>query len=113
MPIPDLDNEGFLPEGVHESSLEEIREKFGRFQRSDKRLQLYRKLNEFMDAAKRTSLIAFVIVDGSFIGGKDEPSDIDLVLVLHRNHDWAAELRPFEYNVVSRRSVRKGFGLMF
>jgi hypothetical protein len=50
-----------------------------------------------------------VVVDGSFVTAKDEPGDIDLVLVLPTGHDFGAELRPFEYNVLSRRMVRKRY----
>jgi hypothetical protein len=32
MPIPPLDEDGLLPEGIHECSLEEIRARFGSFQ---------------------------------------------------------------------------------
>jgi uncharacterized protein (DUF1800 family) len=32
-----------------------------------------------------------------------------LVLILHTNHDLNATLRPFEYNVLSRRRVLKRY----
>jgi len=41
MPIPDLNEDGLLPEGIHEASLEEVRERFGRFQRTDRRPDLF------------------------------------------------------------------------
>ncbi len=40
---------------------------------------------------------------------KDEPSDIDLILVLRSNHDYHAELKPFEYNALSKSEVRRRF----
>jgi hypothetical protein len=45
MPIPDLDQGGFLPPGVHDCSLEEIGERFARFQVSDRRMRLFDKLS--------------------------------------------------------------------
>ena len=40
----------------------------------------------------------------------DEPADIDVVLVLPEEWDMAAEVRPFEYNLISRKRVRKKYG---
>lgn len=54
-------------------------------------------------------MICFVVVDGSFVTDKAEPNDIDLVLVLPNHHDFSADVRPFEYNVLSRRMVRRRF----
>ncbi len=52
-----------------------------------------------------------MIVDGSFVmGGVDSPEDIDLILVMPGGWDFAAELKPFEYNVASKRMVRKKYG---
>jgi hypothetical protein len=109
MPIPELNEDGFLPEGVHEASLEEVHERFGRFQRTDRRATLFTKLALFMADARASGLVEAVIVDGSFVTAKDEPSDIDLILVLRPDHDYGAELRPFEYNALSERRLRRRF----
>ena len=82
MPIPDLNEDGLLPEGIHEASLEEVRERFGRFQRTDRRPELFSKLALFLTEVRACGLVEAVIVDGSFVTAKDEPSDIDLILVL-------------------------------
>ena len=110
MAIPNLDLDGFLPEGVHECSLVELEERFGRFQRSDRRSALFAKFVEYLGEVRASGLATFVIVDGSFVTAKPEPNDIDLVLVLSAAHDLTAELRPFEYNALSRRMVRKRYG---
>lgn len=52
-----------------------------------------------------------VLVDGSYVTAKSEPNDIDLVLVLQADFDLSAEMRPMEYNVQSKRAVRKQYGL--
>jgi hypothetical protein len=109
MSIPHLNENGLLPEGVHEASVEEVRELFGLFQRSDKRPGLFSKLSRFLQEARSTGLIAAIIINGSFVTAKDEPSDIDLILVLRPEHDFKAELKPFEYNVLSRHRVRNRF----
>ncbi len=84
MPIPELNQDGFLPEGIHAASLEEVRERFGRFQRTDRRPALFAKLSTYMAEVRASGLVVAVIVDGSFVTAKDEPSDIDLILVLRR-----------------------------
>ena len=110
MAIPDLDQDGFLPDGIHDCSLGELEDRFGRFQRSDCRSALCAKLVEYLGEVRSTGMASFVIVDGSFVTDKPEPNDIDLVLVLSAAHDLATNFRPFEYNALSRRMVRKRYG---
>jgi hypothetical protein len=109
MPIPDLNENGLLPEGIHEASLEEVRERFGRFQRTDRRPSLFTKLSTYLAEVRASGLVVAVIVDGSFVTAKDEPSDIDLILVLRPDHDDRAELRPFQYNALEKHVVRRRF----
>jgi hypothetical protein len=109
MPIPQLNENGLLHEGIHEASLEEVRERFGRFQRTDRRPTLFSKLSAYLAEVRASGLVVAVIVDGSFVTAKDEPSDIDLILVLRPDHDDQAELRPFEYNALSKPRVRRRF----
>lgn len=110
MPIPELDADGFLPKGIHECTLDEVQERFGGFRNSDRRPNLFAKLQEFVQEARLTLLVTGVILDGSFVTDKAVPEDIDLILILREHHDFTATLRPFEYNVLSRRRVRKHFG---
>jgi hypothetical protein len=110
MPIPALNDDGFLPEGLHDCSLSEIQLRFGQFQRTDRRCRLFERLEVFLRAVKSTGLVTAAILDGSFVTDKDSPNDIDLILVLKADHDFAASLRPFEYNALSKRHVRRHFG---
>ena len=64
----------------------------------------------FVRDATRSGLVTAIIVDGSFVTDINDPNDIDLILVLHDGHDYNAELRPLEYNVLSRRSARRTYG---
>ena len=53
-----------------------------------------------------------MILDGSFVMTPvDEPNDIDLILVMPAGWDMAADLRPFEYNVVDKRYTRREYHL--
>jgi hypothetical protein len=107
MPIPDLDSDGFLPEGIHDCSLDEIGARFGRFQVSDQRCRLFQKLREYISEARKIGLIAEFIVDGSFVTDKPEPNDIDLVIVLVPSRVLEADLPPYQYNLISKRMVRR------
>lgn len=51
-----------------------------------------------------------MLIDGSFVMPMvDEPNDIDLVLVLPTDWDATADLRPFKYNLVSKKRVRQQY----
>jgi hypothetical protein len=39
----------------------------------------------------------------------DEPNDIDVILVLARDWDLTADLQPFQYNLLSKRGVKRDF----
>jgi len=110
MAIPGLDDAGLLPPGVHDCTLDEVRRSFGVFRTTDRRPTLYDKLQALVQEAWATGLVAEIIIDGSFVTAKPDPNDIDLILVLNAGHDFTAELRPFEYNVLSRRQARKIYG---
>jgi Family of unknown function (DUF6932) len=110
MPIPTLDRRGLLPMGLHPCTLEEIREEFGGFQGSDIRPRLFEALRSYVAEARSSAVVAWLVVDGSFVTGKQAPGDIDLLVVLPSDHDFSGMLRPAAYNVVSRRRVRKSHG---
>lgn len=109
MAIPDLEEDGFLPEGIHECSLDDLRIRFGQWQRSDCRTVLFAKLEAYFRDVRATGMVSFVVVDGSFISSKYDPNDIDLILILREDHEFSNLLRPFEYNALSRRMVRKRY----
>jgi hypothetical protein len=108
--IPALTYDGYLPEGVHDCTLVELQERFGQFQTIDARCRLFERFEQFVREATASGLVTALIVDGSFVTDKDRPNDIDVILVLRSGHDFAGDLRPFEYNVVSRLRVRRQFG---
>jgi len=109
--LPPLTREGLLPEGVHAASLGSVKQRFGQFQQSDCRCRLFKKLEDFVREVGGAGWRAHVIVDGSFVMAcVDEPSDIDIILVLPKGWDMSAEVRPFEYNLLSRRRTRSRYG---
>ena len=110
MPIPPFNKDAFLPPGVHDCTLEELRQRFGMFQGTDWRPKLFARLEILVDSARRSGLFCAVIVNGSFVTGKSHPNDIDLVLVLKPGHDFLAEVTPDQYNLLQARAVQRKFG---
>lgn len=110
MLIPALNTDGFLPAGVFDCTLAELRERFGRFQVSDQRTRLFARLEELVGAMQRSGLFEALLVDGSFVTAKPTPNDIDLVAVLRPGHDFERDLPMSEYALVSRAMLRRQFG---
>ena len=110
MAIPQFTEHGWLPEGVHDGTLEEAAEQFGRFQHSDRRPQLWARFLEFVGEAKSCGLIDAILVDGSFVTAEPAPHDIDLILVVSATHDFSEDFQPSAYNILSKRQVHRRFG---
>jgi hypothetical protein len=107
--IPQLEH-GVLPSGIHTCTLEECKEMFGKFSRSDRRIQLTEALHRYVGDVRSAGIALSILVDGSYVTSKPEPNDIDLILVLRPDLDLSAELQPIEYNVQSKRAVKKLYG---
>src|SRR6266700_5175068 len=110
MPVPELNADGLLPDGIFDCSLADVQQRFGSFQSSDRRPRLLKRLKELVIALKRTGLFEAVVIDGSFVTGKPAPNGIDLIAVLLAGHDFEREFRMFEYSMLSRVLLRQRFG---
>jgi hypothetical protein len=71
--IPRFTDEGLLPPGVHETDLEELKEKMGW---SRKRRELLEGLEEALKLMASCGVVR-VYLDGSFVMDKDRPNDVD------------------------------------
>jgi hypothetical protein len=80
--IPDFDDLGNLPPGIHPATFEEIVARFG--WQSDLRRVQSQSLEWLIDLAKRAGAER-VILNGSFVTEKLEPNDVDC-LVLFKPH---------------------------
>lgn len=110
MAIPALNADGILPEGTHACGLDEIKARFGSFQISDRRPQLFAKLEELISELRKSSLIVALVVNGSFVTGKAAPNDVDVLIVLGTGHNWRADLTPGDYSLLSHSRLRRRFG---
>ncbi len=110
MASPLLNEYGWLPEGVYDCTLEEVAARFGRFQRTDRRPQLWARFVEFVREAQEGGTVAAIIIDGSFVTAEPAPNDMDLVVVMATPQDFSQDLLPTHYNTLSQRRVRQRFG---
>ena len=108
--LPPLNGHGLLDPGVYNLSLSQISDLFGRFQKTDRRLALFARLKAMVEEVGSFTFARYLIVDGSFITAKDEPSDIDLLFVVTEGAvPITTTINPFEYNALSSKRLRKKY----
>lgn len=76
-PLPAFNYHGHLPEGVHDTTLECLRE---RIVFNPGRAVLWQRLEEFLRWAVATGEFSYAYIDGGFITNKIAPEDIDIIL---------------------------------
>lgn len=108
MAIPELNEEGLLPKGIHDCTVDEIGERFAGFGQSAQRKRLFRQLKEYLAEALGREEIVEILVNGSFVTDKAEPGDVDLIVGTRRNRT-VTMLAPVDYNLISNRRVKRRF----
>ena len=78
-PIPPLRPDGYLPEGVHVCSEVDVIFRFGSSSRRRRRLAL--RLRRWIELGRQVGAKR-LLVDGSFVTAKEEPQDVDTVILL-------------------------------
>jgi hypothetical protein len=79
MPIPDFNQHGLLPVGLHDCTLDEIQAKMTW---SDRRAYLFNRLTQCINVELAPRFSLNLYVDGSFVTDKEDPDDTDIVLDL-------------------------------
>lgn len=87
MPLPNFDDEGDLPLGVHPASLAEVLERFGSLGAG--RIGIGLRLKRINDVAHATGHVRRFVVFGSFVTAKEHPNDVDVFLVMDNAFDPA------------------------
>jgi hypothetical protein len=77
--IPHFRDDGYLPEGLHLATEAEVTFRFG--SGTPRRRRLILRLRRWLDLSALTRARRF-LVDGSFVTAKEEPNDIDAVVLL-------------------------------
>ena len=76
--IPAFNEQGYLPAGIHQATLDEIMERFGG--PSELRRVQFESLQWLVELTRRLGIVR-LIVNGSFTTDQWEPNDIDCVLL--------------------------------
>lgn len=106
--VPEFTGQGLLPEGIHHTNWDGFAERFIIFQRSNRRMQIGGSIKALYDETRISGIVRRILITGSFVTEKPEPNDFDCVLVLNPAIR-GCELRPAQYNLISRRMARKIF----
>lgn len=75
--IPDFDEYGYLPQGIYNCDIEQIKL---RFCNNDHRARQFEMLESYISRLAVFGANFACYLDGSFISDKEDPKDIDLVL---------------------------------
>lgn len=87
---PEFNEHGDLPVGIHQATLAEVVEHFGR--NSVQRRHVAERLIRIYDLADRTGHVARFIVYRSFVTAKPNPNDVD-IFILVKNSFRPAEIK--------------------
>jgi hypothetical protein len=87
MALPAFNDDGDLPPGVHRATLAEVLERFGGG--SAQRAAVSDRLGRIYRLAASTGRLARFVVFGSYVTEKEEPNDVDIVLLMDDAFDLA------------------------
>ena len=87
MPLPEFDEQGDLPVGVHQATLDEVRTRFG-YSTLPRQLVTAQPVRIYELARATGKLLRFVIF-GSYVTAKPAPNDIDIILVMRDDFEVA------------------------
>ncbi len=85
MALPQPNDDGDLPPGLHVATLSEVLDRFG--QGSVQRRAVADRLSRVYHLALSTGQLGRFVVFGSFITAKPEPNDVDVVLMMEDTFD--------------------------
>ncbi len=77
--LPDFDERGCLPDGIYNPSVQEFKERF--VKKTKRRQELFEKYKEFIKLCDKANMIEQHYLDGSYVTSKEEPGDIDLIVI--------------------------------
>jgi|RhiMetdeSRZDD1v2_1073273.scaffolds.fasta_scaffold538022_2 uncharacterized protein DUF6932 len=80
MPLPAFDEQGDLPVGVHQATLDEVLTHFGHG--TPQRQLVTTQLVRIYELARATGKLLRFVIFGSYVTAKPAPNDIDILLVM-------------------------------
>lgn len=106
MPLPPFTNAGVLPPGIHHCTLDEVAASLGW---SNRRRALIARLRDYAGVLRDAWGGVAIVLDGSFVTSKDEPNDIDVVVMLNELGLGSAEPKPHQSTSVHRPWVNRKY----
>ena len=83
--LPDLNDDGELPPGVHLVDWQEFRNRFGGG--SPRRVWLSGRLRKLLEFAAMDGKLRRVFIWGSFVTAKPAPKDLDILLIMDKSFE--------------------------
>lgn len=88
MAIPEFTDRGDLPPGVYRATLPEVLERFGNGKLQ--RRAAAGRLERIYELAASTGHLRRFVVFGSFVTDKNEPNDVDVIILMEDTFDLSA-----------------------
>jgi hypothetical protein len=82
---PDFNDNGDLPAGIHQATVAEVIEHFGKG--TPQRRVVARRLEHIYALVAQTGYLARFIIFGSFVTDKPDPADVDVFLLMEDTFD--------------------------
>jgi hypothetical protein len=108
VPLPEFNETGDLPTGVHEASLAEMIARFGTG--SDRRKRIAKRLERIHQIASQTGCLARFVVFGSFVTNKQEPNDVDVFMIMDDNFNMGSLVGEGRLLFVDQGTAQNHFG---
>lgn len=87
--IPDFNENGYLPKGIHMATMNEIKQRFGIS--TPKRKDLFKGFKSLVNLLhKHKKKIKKLLLNGSFVTNKESPGDLDCVLIVKDDFDFCS-----------------------
>ena len=87
--IPKLNEDGYLPKGIHKATLEEIKQRFG--SSSSERKELFKGLQSLVQLLrKHKGNIKRFLLNGGYVASGESPKDFDCILIVQMDFDFGS-----------------------
>lgn len=103
--IPKHEENGNLPNGIHNATYDEVYKRFGY---NPKRLWLLEGLKVLLDHLRQAGC-SLVYLDGSFVTSKDSPNDYDLCWSIHGVDSKKLDPALLNFDPENRNTVSKKY----
>mgnify|MGYP005748398841 CR=1 FL=1 len=109
--IPNFNEHGFLPVGVYDCSLEELEQIFTNLPNKDIRKSHFNSLLGYIEQIKVAKIPCnHLLIDGSYVTNKEDPSDIDIAIITP--YDFCpADMTQAYLEVMHKDIVKSKYGL--